>query len=283
MDYRRNFDKVIADKSVIAIQAIRGSQSAHGSIHPDTAMTLTMNGKTYNMRDRINVTAFPDGLLTREGTEWDQHTDSEGKKSYTTFNTKETGKLYLYQQLYSVVVANLPESYTENGLDNDETKAKRNLNSGKKDAFAVQVVNGLPTEESVIAAQTGSATYKGKAFTALTSTLEEGELNYEIDFDAKKGKGAITGIESTGNIELKEAKIGVVSTSGLYNPSAIANPKGIQGNVVSEKLEDPKRNISYYELGIFGTKAKEVSGKVYSLKYNSTEGNWQVGFAGEKQ
>lgn len=45
MDYRRNFDKVIADKSVIAIQAIRGSQSVHGSIHPDTAMTANSEWK----------------------------------------------------------------------------------------------------------------------------------------------------------------------------------------------------------------------------------------------
>ena len=52
--------------------------------------------------------------------------------------------------------------------------------------------------------------------------------------------------------------------------------KGISGSAETEKMK------AYYYASIFGPKAEEVAGYVTGSR-NSKEGEWNVGFGGEKQ
>ena len=267
VDYRRNYKDVVASKTVIALQTIKGVQSGNWS-SGDREMTLTLNGHTYNMTDRIDITALPDGLFERKY-------DAKGKELFVSYpenrvvDTHEKGTMYIYQQPYSVVLATLPTEYEYDGKSDPKGRL------GKEKTFQVQMISGLPTPDNVIKSQTGTANYKGQAFANFGRGTETGELDYIIDFDKKKGSGSINGIETTGKITLKEGNIG----SGVkFNPMSTAGTvKGISGSADTEKLD-----AYYYHLSIFGPKADEVAGYVYGKK-SSKEGEWNVAFGGEKQ
>lgn len=174
-------------------------------------MTLTINGHTYNMTDRIDITALPDGLLERKY-------DATGKELLVAYpdnkivETREKGTMYLYQQPYSVVIATLPTEYQYDGKSDPKGRL------GKENTFQVKLISGLPTSDDVIKSLKGKATYQGKAFANFGKGVETGELTYAIDFDSKKGSGSITGINSTGKITLKEGNIGSGSPLIRYQP-----------------------------------------------------------------
>ena len=195
VDYRRNYKEVLASKSVLAIQTVKGPQAGNWS-SGEKEMTLTINGHTYNMTDRIDITALPDGLLERKY-------DAKGKELLVAYpdnkivETREKGTMYLYQQPYSVVIATLPTEYQYDGKSDPKGRL------GKENTFQVKLVSGLPTSDDVIKSLNGKATYQGKAFANFGKGVETGELTYAIDFDSKKGSGSITGFDSTGKITLK--------------------------------------------------------------------------------
>lgn len=62
LDYRRNYAGVVSSKSVIAAQTLLGPQ-AGSNTRGEKNLTLTLNGRSYGLADRINITALPDGLL----------------------------------------------------------------------------------------------------------------------------------------------------------------------------------------------------------------------------
>ena len=267
LDYRRNYKEVLASKSVLAIQTVKGPQAGNWS-SGEKEMTLTINGHTYNMTDRIDITALPDGLLERKY-------DAKGKELLVAYpdnkivETREKGTMYLYQQPYSVVIATLPTEYQYDGKSDPKGRL------GKENTFQVKLVSGLPTSDDVIKSLNGKATYQGKAFANFGKGVETGELTYAIDFDSKKGSGSITGIDSTGKITLKEGSIGSASP---FNPlSTAGRVKGISSSAETEKMK-----AYYYYVSIFGPKAEEVAGYVTGSR-NSKEGEWHVGFGGEKQ
>ena len=267
LDYRRNYKEVLASKSVIAIQTVKGPQSGNWS-SGEKDMTLTINGHTYNMTDRIDITALPDGLLERKY-------DATGKELLVAYpdnkivETREKGTMYLYQQHYSVVIDTLPTEYQYYGKSDPKGRI------GKENTFQVKLISGLPTSDDVIKSLKGKATYQGKAFAHFGTGVETGELTYAIDFDSKKGSGSITGINSTGKITLKEGNIG---SGSPFNPlSTAGRVKGISGSAETEKMK-----AYYYYASIFGPKAEEVAGYVTGSR-NSKEGEWNVGFGGEKQ
>ena len=62
LDYRRNYAGVVSSKSVIAAQTLMGPQAGNNT-RGEKDLTLTLNGRSYGLNDRINITALPDGLL----------------------------------------------------------------------------------------------------------------------------------------------------------------------------------------------------------------------------
>ena len=266
IDYRRNYNQVLANKALIAIQTVNGEQAGNWS-RGERAMTLTLNGHTYDMNDRIDITALPDGLLERQYEAKGKKLKVNVGKENEILDTYQKGTMYIYQQPYSVVIATLP---TE---DKFGDKSDPDGRLGKASTFQVQLISGLPTKETVINSLTDTVTYKGQAFANFGKGKETGELTYDINFATKKGKGEITGIDSTGKIELAEGRIG---SGAKFNPLATERPKGISGSANAEKMD-----AYNYHLSIFGPNADEVAGYVYGRKQGK-QGNWNVGFGGAK-
>ena len=148
-----------------------------------------------------------------------------------------------------------------------------NLRQIEKDDFEVTYMDGQPTKTLPSA---GSFNYKGVAFTE----KEQGNLNYTINFDTKKGAGSISGINQTGNITLHESDIVKVQGGEAFkNNSAFiyGGKKDVYG-VLNGAATAEKQGKASYELGIFGPNADEVAGAVFQEHDEGT-----VGFGGKKQ
>ena len=148
-----------------------------------SSYAFKMNGKTYTSGN-IDLATLGNGL---------KHVDvvetATANINGQTHNVTQTSKLHLYQQPYSVV-ASMQITGGQIG----------NLRQIEKDDFEVTYMDGQPTKTLPSA---GSFNYKGVAFTE----KEQGNLNYTINFDTKKGAGSISGINQTGNITLHESDI----------------------------------------------------------------------------
>lgn len=174
----------------------------------------------------------------------------------TTYTATRTGRLRMYQQPYSVVAGYVPQ----------QLSVSPNVSgySGEKlDQVMHEVwVKGEATQTLP---QTGSATYKGEAF----SVDQHGTLTYTVNFDTQKGSGNITGIQAAGKITLNEAGIGKLSHTNSIDGSVVSG-HGIAGTASSEHM-----GSGNYKLGFFGPDAKEIAGAVYNH-------NGVVGFGGQR-
>lgn len=269
LDYRRNYAGVVSSKSVIAAQTLLGPQ-AGSNTRGEKNLTLTLNGRSYGLADRINITALPDGLLELPyKAEWTSlkvaYPDSRDVK------VEEQGKMYIYQRPYSMVLATLPTAYRYDGANDPNNRL------GRQDTMRVQLVSGLPVNDATITRLSGNTfNYSGESFANFGSGLEKGAFNYSINFTDKTGSGRITGMASTGDIELRQARIGGALP---YNPmlSAAERTKGINGEAHSERM-----NAYRYYLSIFGPNAEEVAGFVEGSRSNPG-GQWNIGVSGTKQ
>ena len=263
LDYRRNYAGVVSSKSVIAAQTLLGPQ-AGSNTRGEKNLTLTLNGRSYGLADRINITALPDGLLELPyKAEWTSlkvaYPDSRDVK------VEEQGKMYIYQRPYSMVLATLPTAYRYDGANDPNNRL------GRADTMKVQLVSGLPVNDATINRLSGNTfNYSGESFANFGSGLEKGAFNYSINFTDK------TGMASTGDIELRQAHIGGALP---YNPmlSAAERTKGINGEAHSERM-----NAYRYYLSIFGPNAEEVAGFVEGSRSNPG-GQWNIGVSGTKQ
>lgn len=123
LDYRRNYAGVVSSKSVIAAQTLLGPQ-AGSNTRGEKNLTLTLNGRSYGLADRINITALPDGLLELPyKAEWTSlkvaYPDSRDVK------VEEQGKMYIYQRPYSMVLATLPTAYRYDGANDPNNRLGR--------------------------------------------------------------------------------------------------------------------------------------------------------------
>ena len=149
-----------------------------------------------------------------------------------------------------------------------------NLGKIEKGEFEVSLFDGQPTKTLP---STGSFNYKGVAFTE----KEQGNLDYTINFDSKKGAGSISGINQTGNITLHESDIvkggsAFRNTYSVNNKDVYDNNKNVYG-VLNGAATSEKQGNANYELAIFGPNADEVVGSVF-------QGSKDVaGFGGKKQ
>ncbi|MBH5328071.1 hypothetical protein H9Q10_00065 [Eikenella sp. S3360] len=270
LDYRRNYAAIIGSKSVIAAQTLMGPQAGNNT-RGEKNLTLTLNGRSYGLTDRINIAALPDGLLELPyKAEW-----TSLKVAYPSpnrdVNVEEQGKMYIYQRPYSMVLATRPDTYRYDGANDPNNRLNR------QDTMKVQLVSGLPVSDATINRLSGNTfNYKGESFANFGSGLEKGVFDYNINFTDKTGSGRITGMASTGDIELRQGRIG---SAQPFNPmlNSAERTKGINGTASSERMD-----ASWYYLSIFGPNAEEVAGFVEGSRRGSS-GQWNIGVSGTKQ
>lgn len=176
-------------------------------------------------------------------------------------NQTAKGNLFLYQQPYSVVIGSV---FTEDsGVFIDS------------DGFGVHYVDdvqGLKTASAAIdtlTADNAVFTYSGTAFNG----KGQGDLSYTVDFAARSGSGAVTGLAETGKIDLLPANI-----ANLNNE--IVKGMGIAGKAQFENA--PGADINY-ELGFFGPKAEEIAGRLsFANDADNVNGMSEVGFGAKR-
>ena len=230
-------------------------QEQFGSSAKLSSYAIKMDGKTYTRGD-VNLATLGNGFKRVDVTE-------TGVANINKQNHKvtQTSKLHLYQQPYSVVA-----SFQITGGQVGD------LGAIKSEEFEVPYFDGQPTKTLPAA---GSFNYKGVAF----NEKEQGNLDYTINFDTKKGAGSISGLSETGTITLHESNI-VQGGREFRNTYATTNKdhdnKGVYG-VLNGRATSEKQGNARYELGIFGPNADEIVGSVYK------DGKDVAGFGGQKQ
>jgi len=171
--------------------------------------------------------------------------------------TETIGHEVIYNQEYSVVVGDYTSlKHTQSGAESSYSETS-NI-----------IVKGIKTEADSIP-KLGSATYSGKAFTRSgnlhqgAGVAKLGKMNYSVDFESRKGSGAIY-LRSW--IYLNEGSIsGSGITSTAYTQKVFDEEKG--------KILD--RN-GEYTLDFYGKKAEEIAGKVIF------DGKDTIGFGGTR-
>ncbi|WP_038316926.1 factor H binding protein domain-containing protein [Kingella kingae] len=176
------------------------------------------------------------------------------------YRYEKTENVRAYNQNYSTVVGFDTTGIKTEMIGYDTDKSEKKPYSDKlMDSYAV---TGVSIEQAALPA-TGSYTYTGKAFTA---TDNDGVLNYTINFDKKSGSGSITGIDKTGEITLKEGRIGTYTHGTKTSTAGIGETQATTANGTA----------GTYTLGIFGANAEEVAGTV------NFKGLEHVGFGGKR-
>lgn len=216
-----------------------------------SSYSVNVNGKSYN-NGNIDLATLGNGFKRIDATE-----TAKAKFDGNTYSATRNSKVHLYQQPYSVVAAiqNTGGKVTGSGV---------NQNLARQD-FDVNYVQGELTKTLP---STGSFNYKGVAFTE----TEQGNLDYTINFDTKKGAGSISGINEAGLINLHESDITNVSHQNSLDGSSLSGFGVANGVATSEKAGN-----GTYKLGIFGPNAEEIAGSVLQ------DNNALVGFGGKKQ
>jgi len=191
--------------------------------------------------------------------------------TYTTQTETQSSLNKTYNQPYSVVVGSGTVTTTTDNYNGTQTTSN----------FGLEKVAGLATLEQNVPS-VGKAMYTGEAFSSFD---KDSEFSYLIDFDKRKGSGAITGWEDEfGDIKLKEGNLNKVNVGG----KAAVGVSGIWSGTTIDGLATPSESNGSYALGLFGPKAEEVAGTatVNSVLTGSNTvkagSNYIVGFGGQK-
>lgn len=180
------------------------------------------------------------------------HTHAGGKKielgdfamsAFSNIPTADNGVVRGYRQKHSIIAGYLgPKRVIAKDNDGKEVTMQ--------DPMRVGLIKGNITEALP---DSGKFTYSGEAF----SDKSVGRLNYQVDFNSRKGSGSVTGIAETGAITLKEADIKNVVHDNALDGSRVIG-KGIEG-----EADTQKKGRGDYSLIFFGPNAEEIGGVVY--------------------
>ena len=166
----------------------------------------------------------------------------EASACYNNYCKYSRSHNVVYNQPYSVVIGDYTSEWE--GLWFSETSGI--------------TVKGLATESASIPTL-GQATYSGKAFSRdgnyyeTGNMLKEGQLKYDVDFEARTGSGKITGLGDV--VDLQKGTI--------------------SGSSISSSAQQSFKTGSY-SLGFYGKEAEEVAGKVM---FNGKDA---IGFGGTR-
>lgn len=234
-----------------------------GGGSPSTGATSNVQMRSVQAEPVLeNVSANPENAAT--GTKTSINVDtiklSLGGKEHDLSKVQQAGVVDLtetaraYRQAYSVVAGSFAMQPTGGGDPEVQSPdMKMPLHVGFIGGEATQT---LPTS--------GKYAYNGAAF----DQNEVGQLSYNVDFDKRVGSGQVSGMSVTGNIELKEAKIG---HNAIHNDAdgSLTLTHSIQGKTRSDLGEGD------YHVSFFGPNAEEVAGMVYHQK-------GEIGVAGKR-
>ncbi|WP_239991494.1 factor H binding protein domain-containing protein [Neisseria lactamica] len=201
---------------------------------------VSSNGKNINLFDVVPA--------QKQVQKVDTVTTARVKAGGDNYELITKGRAHIYRQNYSLI-AGLSE---REKIEKDPSGIERNLNV---DDDVDLVMKGSATK---ILPSKGNFSYSGIA----TAGEKQGALSYTVDFENKKGKGTITGIDN--DITLNEAPIKEFSHTNEIDNTVIKG-HGIQGS----------SNRGDYKLGFFGPNAEEIVGAV-------TDGTNSIGFAGSR-
>jgi hypothetical protein len=174
----------------------------------------------------------------------------------------------IYNQKYSVVGGLNIDKYNDNG--------NVIVNHSEFQIFAAQ---GLATE-NVALPTLGKATYTGVAF----DKENQGELEYTINFDRRRGSGVIRNLSSyLSNISLDAGDLKQVNLSGNHSSVLGVSSTVRTGNMLmSDMYGNPVVEADgTYTVGLFGLKAEEIAGRAVYSHYENADYT-EIGFAGKR-
>lgn len=226
---RSDLDGVIAEENT----TVNGVLQNHSQVVASN-YRFKLDGKTYRIGDKLDISAYPQGL-TEKPLDAEVTVTETGKKPV---NVRLDGKIKIYKQKYSVIAATQANNHSL-------------TNNGSQPAlvnkFSVDNLEGNPTPFAKLPANV-SYHYKGQAFTGKSN---DGILDYTVDFGNKRGNGLITGLSEFGDITLKEAPI-----------TNVDDPTFKGAGIVDAPAVSAKKDFGTYTLGFFGPKAEEIAGSV---------------------
>jgi len=180
------------------------------------------------------------------------------KKDPDANETVYSGTLLAYQQPYSVVTGITWMHGSGPEYKPDRTKLF------KQDS-TLGFVTAIPTL-STLTAQNATFNYTGVAFDS-TNNIQEGTLDYTVNFGSREGQGSITGLASTGTIDLQAAQLdnrGVIRGDAHFADVLASAQQG------------------KYELSFFGPDAEEIAGFIYDRTSTNFLGENHIIFAGQR-
>ncbi|MCS4534099.1 factor H binding family protein [Neisseria montereyensis] len=217
-------------------QAASLDNASAGSAYNAAAYTINLDGKSYKVSDLAS----------------DKVTDIVNQEGNETVRA--------YRQQFSIIAGRFSSEKIggENLKDDPEMTTEV---AEMKNPMAVGLVNGEVTKT---VPTSGKYAYNGAAF----SESETGKLTYNVDFDKRVGSGSVTGLASSGKIDLLEASI--KNTSFVNEDDTLVTTQGIEGHSNSEKLGQGD-----YRVHFFGQNAEEIGGAVIQK-------NGAIGIAGKR-
>ncbi len=244
---------------------------------PGDKHSFVMNGKTHNKGDKIDLTELDLGLTE---TSYSAGAD----KDYS-----DKGKMKVYRQNYSVIMAFLP---TEGKLASNNSDTNEQRETISLSAPIGYLTKDLPTA--------GKATYKGKAF----YQTETGNLNLAVNFGDKKVSGNISGL-SVGKVKLHETDISMIEFEDVTtDEGGLTGAMGYKGTATlanNGKFSLKRANVSKdgvkpaadrvfgsdthrfeYEGFFFGPKAEETVGEISVYKKDGNYEDEVLNFAGQR-
>jgi len=174
--------------------------------------------------------------------------------------TIHTGSLLVYQQPYSVVMGH---NWSDGSGPGYHPNDRRLLE-------AYEPLGLLTPLSAFLAlhAQNITFNYTGVAF---DRTIEQGTLNYTMNFGTQEGSGSITGLSSTGTIDLQAASLDM-GDNGI-----------IKGNAFFRGIS-PSQQDAKYQLSFYGPNAEEIAGVIGDADpSNNLIGKTEIIFAGERK
>ncbi|QEY25624.1 factor H binding protein domain-containing protein [Neisseria zalophi] len=218
-------------------QAVNLTDASAGSVYNAAAYKINLDGKSYKVSDLASDKVT--NLVNQEGNE--------------TVRT--------YRQQFSIIAGRFSSEKIggENLKDDPEmTTAVAEV----KNPMVVGLVNGEATQTLPTS---GKYAYNGAAF----GETEIGKLTYNVDFDKRVGSGSVTGLASSGKIDLLEASIKNTSFNNEIDGTLVTT-QGIEGHSNSEKL-----GKGDYKVHFFGKNAEEIGGAIMQK-------NGEIGIAGKR-
>lgn len=248
---------VVSQENVADLTELKKSVEAELATENKTLKSLSVKVANKEYKDgKINFAEFGQGI----------HNPIDASMTFVATdkatNTDETmgskGKLYLFQQNYSMVAA----VETTHNIENGKEIAVKDSEEEIDFFVSGEVTKNLPTK--------GNYKYVGTAHIYDgTNNRIDTKFSYDVNFETAKGSGKVENVAGK-DINLAETSITDLSSKNAFDDKVL-NYKGFNGTATRDGKQ------GWYELGLFGKDADEVIGRV------SVDNHEYDGFIGGKK